>query len=84
MTVAMRVAALDRPRLFEQFWRMGLAHNLDEWQAAMRMQQLPLFNTAYADRDGHIVYCLQRHASRCTRPATTGSGRASCLATDPI
>ncbi len=23
LTVAMRVAALDRPRLFEQFWRMG-------------------------------------------------------------
>ena len=56
MTVAMRVAAIDRPRLFEQFWRMGLAHNLDEWQAAMRMQQLPVFNTAYADRDGHIAY----------------------------
>ena len=56
MTIAMRVAAIDRPRLFEQFWRMGLAHNLDEWQAAMRMQQLPLFNTAYADRDGHIAY----------------------------
>jgi acyl-homoserine-lactone acylase len=56
MTVAMRVAALDRPRMFEQFWRMGLAHNLSEWQAAMRMQQLPLFNTAYADRGGHIMY----------------------------
>ena len=56
MTVAMRVAAIDRPRLFEQFWRMGLSHNLEEWQAAMRIQQLPLFNTAYADRDGHIAY----------------------------
>jgi acyl-homoserine-lactone acylase len=55
-TIAMKVAAVDRPRLFEQFWRMGLAHNLEEWQAAMRMQQLPLFNTAYADRDGHIAY----------------------------
>jgi acyl-homoserine-lactone acylase len=56
MTIAMRVAALDRPRLLEQFWRMGLAHNLAEWQNAMRLQQLPLFNTAYADRDGHILY----------------------------
>jgi acyl-homoserine-lactone acylase len=56
MTVAMRVAALDRPRLFEQFWRMGLAHTLAEWEDAMRMQQLPLFNTAYADRDGHVLY----------------------------
>ena len=25
-------------------------------RTAMRMQQLPLFNTAYADRDGHIAY----------------------------
>src|SRR4030095_5977375 len=56
LTVAMRVAAIDRPKLFEQFWRMGLARNLAEWKDAMRMQQLPLFNTAYADRDGHIGY----------------------------
>ncbi|MEP7118526.1 MAG: penicillin acylase family protein, partial [Acidobacteriota bacterium] len=54
--IAMRVVALDRPKLFEQFWRMGLARNYTEWDAAMRMQQLPLFNTAYADRDGHIAY----------------------------
>jgi acyl-homoserine-lactone acylase len=54
--IALRVTALDRPRIFEQFWRMGLAHNFAEFQDAMRMQQLPLFNTAYADRDGHIMY----------------------------
>jgi acyl-homoserine-lactone acylase len=54
--IAMRVAAIDRPRLFEQFWRMGLAHNRAEWEAAMQMQQLPLFNTAYADREGHFGY----------------------------
>lgn len=54
--IALRVAALDRPRMFEQFWKMGLAKNFTEFQDAMRMQQLPLFNTAYADRDGHIMY----------------------------
>jgi len=54
--IALRVAALDRPRMFEEFWKMGLAHNFAEFQDAMRMQQLPLFNTAYADRDGHIMY----------------------------
>ena len=54
--VALRVTALDRPRWFEQFWKMGLAHNFDEFQTAMKMQQVPLFNTAYADRDGHIMY----------------------------
>ncbi len=65
--IAMRVAALDRPKMFEQFWRMGLAKNFQEWETAMRMQQLPLFNTAYADRDGHIAYVynstLWKHAT---------------------
>ena len=46
----------DRPRMFEQFWRMGLAKNFEEWRTAMRMQQLPIFHTMYADRDGHIMY----------------------------
>ncbi len=67
MKIAMRVAALDRPKMFEQFWKMGLAKNFAEWEAAMRMQQLPLFNTAYADRDGHIAYVynatLWKHAT---------------------
>jgi acyl-homoserine-lactone acylase len=35
---------------------MGLARNFDEWRDAMRMQQLPIFHTMYADRDGHIMY----------------------------
>ena len=56
VTVALRVAPADRPRMFEQFWRMGLARNLEEWREAMRMQQLPIFHTMYADRDGHIMY----------------------------
>jgi acyl-homoserine-lactone acylase len=56
VTVALRVVPASRPRMFEQFWRMGLAKNLDEWRAAMRMQQLPIFHTMYADRDGHIMY----------------------------
>jgi acyl-homoserine-lactone acylase len=67
LPIAMRVAALDRPKMFEQFWRMGLSKNFQEWETAMRMQQLPLFNTAYADRDGHIAYVynstLWKHAT---------------------
>jgi acyl-homoserine-lactone acylase len=35
---------------------MGLAKNLEQWKSAMRMQQLPIFHTMYADRDGHIMY----------------------------
>ena len=56
VTAALRVSALDRPRMLEQIWRMGLAQNLQEFEQAMRMVHLPLFNTMYADRDGHILY----------------------------
>jgi len=56
VTAALRVSALDRPRMLEQIWRMGLAQNLKEFEQAMRMVHLPLFNTMYADRDGHILY----------------------------
>jgi acyl-homoserine-lactone acylase len=56
VTVALRVTPADRPRMFEQFWRMGLAKNFDQWREAMRMQQLPIFHTMYADRDGRIMY----------------------------
>ena len=56
VAVALRVIPADRPRMFEQFWRMGLAKNFGEWRDAMRMQQLPIFHTMYADRDGHIMY----------------------------
>lgn len=56
VTVALRVPAVNRPGMFEQFWRMSLARNLEEFRQAMRMQQLPIFHTMYADRDGHIMY----------------------------
>ena len=49
--MAMRVAAIDRPRLFEQFWRMGLAHNLDEWQ----------------DGDAHAAAAALQHGVRRSR-----------------
>jgi len=34
--VALKVSSIDRPGLFEQFWKMGLSQNLEEWLAAMR------------------------------------------------
>jgi acyl-homoserine-lactone acylase len=56
VSVAMKHIPAERPRMFEQFWNMGLAKNFDEWKTAMRMQQLPIFNTMYADKDGNIMY----------------------------
>lgn len=55
LTVAMRVAGLDRPRMLEQWFRMGGARNLAEFTEALRMGAVPMWNANYADADGHIL-----------------------------
>ena len=40
----------------EQFTRMMLAQNLEEWKNAMRMQAITASNYTYADADGNIFY----------------------------
>ena len=90
VTVALRVVPADRPRMFEQFWRMGLARNLDEWRDAMRMQQLPIFHTVYADRDGHIMYVynaappVRAHGDHAYWNGVIPGDRADLISSDRI
>jgi acyl-homoserine-lactone acylase len=56
VTVAMRVAGLDRPKMLEQWFRMGEARTLEEFQAALRMMAVPMWHANYADDKGHIMF----------------------------
>jgi len=59
--LALRVAGLEEPdhnRLFEQYWKLGSASNVDEFEAALAMHQVPMFNAVYADRHGDIFYAF--------------------------
>jgi acyl-homoserine-lactone acylase len=56
--LAMRVAGIDRPRMLEQWFRMGGAKNLREFQDALRMQSVPMWNANYADDQGHIYLVM--------------------------
>ena len=53
---AIRYAGYGDIRSVEQWYRMGKAHNFDEWIEAMRMRAIPSFNVVYADREGNIYY----------------------------
>jgi acyl-homoserine-lactone acylase len=55
ITVAMRVAGLDRPKMLEQWFRMGEARSLEEFQSALKIMAVPMWNANYADADGHIM-----------------------------
>src|SRR5581483_6005131 len=57
--VAVRDAGLQSASfagVLEQWWQMGRAHNLAEFQTALRRMQLPMFNTIYADRSGNAFF----------------------------
>ena len=90
VSVALRVVPAERPRMFEQFWRMGLAKNFDDWREAMRMQQLPIFHTMYADRDGRIMYVynaaspVRAHGDHAYWSGVIPGDRSELLAGDAI
>ena len=54
--IALRIVGLDRPHLTEQYWAMARAQNLDQFQTALKMMQMPMFTVMYADRDGRIMH----------------------------
>lgn len=55
-TYAIRYGDIGTAGIWEQLYRMNKATNFEEWQDAMRLMQLPMFNAAYADREGNIYY----------------------------
>ena len=55
-TYAIRYGDMGTAGIWEQLYRMNKANNFQEWQEAMRLGQLPMFNAAYADKEGNIYY----------------------------
>jgi len=53
---AVRIAGLENSRIFEQYQKMALAGNINEFESALKMLQNPMFNVIYADRSGNILY----------------------------
>lgn len=55
--IALRVVGLAAltPFAYEQWWNMGRARDLAEFEAAIRPNQIAGQNIVYGDRDGHIM-----------------------------
>ncbi len=56
LTVAMRVAGIDRPRMLEQWFKMGEATTLEQFKDALRVMAVPMWHANYADDQGHIMF----------------------------
>ena len=56
---AIRWAGIGDIRQVEQWYQMNKAHTMDQWEQAVRMSTLPMFNCTYADKEGNILYHYQ-------------------------
>ncbi|MDC6353419.1 MULTISPECIES: acylase [unclassified Robiginitalea] len=54
--LTIRMVGMDRPNMFLQWWRMINSSNLEEFENALQMAQIPFWNVMYADRFGDIFY----------------------------
>ncbi|MFT5142401.1 MAG: acyl-homoserine-lactone acylase [Rhodothermales bacterium] len=54
--VAVRFPGWGDAGQITQWYRMNRAKSLEEWYDAMSLQAIPVFNTVYADQEGHILY----------------------------
>src|SRR5690554_1077489 len=53
---ALRIAGLDNDSYFYQYHKMGKSDNFVEFEDALKMMQIPMFNVVYADKAGNIMY----------------------------
>ncbi|HEU4882336.1 MAG TPA: acylase [Longimicrobium sp.] len=53
---AVAVEGLDQHGGLREWWEMGRARSLGEFEDALRRLQIPMFNVVYADRAGHVLY----------------------------
>ena len=53
---AVRIAGLKNAGIIEQYHKMSGASNLKEFESALSMLQIPMFNIEYADKSGNILY----------------------------
>ena len=54
--LALRFVGYGKLRPMEQWYRMNKSQNLDDFLAAMEMNEMLSFNTLYADREGNLFY----------------------------
>jgi acyl-homoserine-lactone acylase len=61
---AIRIAGFNNPNLFLQWHLMAKANNWEEFDHALRLMQLPMFNVVYADQGGNILYLFDGNVPR--------------------
>jgi acyl-homoserine-lactone acylase len=64
LAVRLPIYIEDTPFGAEQWWNMATATGMEQFEAALRMHQIPSFNVLYADRQGNIFYLFNGHVPK--------------------
>jgi acyl-homoserine-lactone acylase len=64
--IAIRIAGMENSRIFYEWHRMAAASNWRQFEDALKMMQIPMFNVIYADASGHIMYLFDGNVPRRT------------------
>jgi acyl-homoserine-lactone acylase len=62
--LAIKMVGMDCPNAPLQWWKMATANNFAEFEAAVKMQQIPFWNITYADKQGNIFYLFNGEVPR--------------------
>lgn len=63
---AIRIAGMENPDILYEWHQMGKAKDLKQFETALKMMQLPMFNVIYADAAGNILYLFDGNVPRRT------------------
>lgn len=61
---AIRIAGMENPDILFQWHQMAKANTWQQFQKALKMMQLPMFNVIYADASGNIFYLFDGNIPR--------------------
>jgi acyl-homoserine-lactone acylase len=54
--LAIKLAGMDSPNALLEWWKMAQSQNFNQFETALKMQQIPFWNVLYADKPGNIFY----------------------------
>ena len=55
-TFAIRYSGYNEFRYLEQWFKMNKSKNFEDFESALKLMAIPMFNTIYADKEGNIFY----------------------------
>lgn len=64
--LAVKLAGMDSPDALLEWWKMANSNNFNQFEAALKMQQIPFWNVIYADKQGDIFYLFNGLVPRRT------------------